>query len=444
MAGALSDGVACPVTRRRRRVGARTPVLALTRRMGLRSVLLAVALLLPIAPPVSRADARHDVVAPGTRVQPGITVLLRDRLDLIRGKRIGLITNATGVDRRLVSDVSLLADAPGVHLVALFGPEHGIHGAHQAGRQVGSERDPATGVPVYSLYGEQRAPTAAMLAGVDALVFDIQPVGTRFYTYLYTMADAMRAAAKANIPFIVLDRPDPIGAVRVEGPVLEPNYASFVGQYPIALRYGMTVGELARMFNDAFGIKARLTVVRMRGYRRSMYYDETGLPFVMPSPNMPTIDTALVYPGMALVEGTNVSEGRGTTRPFQLIGAPWIDAHVLVRAMRALHLPGVLFRAAYFTPTFSKYREQSCAGIEIYVVNRNTFDPVVTGLTLIKTIHDLYPHEFKFKVGHFDHLIGNSWVREGIEHGMAIDAMRRRWQVRLDAFRRERRKYLLY
>ena len=248
----------------------------------------------------------------------GIETLLHDRLDLIRGKHVGLITNPTGVDHELVGDVDLLAHAPGVHLVALFGPEHGIRGAHQAGAGVGSERDPVTGLPVYSLYGKTRQPTPAMLKGVDVLVFDIQAVGARFYTYLYTMADAMKAAAAARIPIIVLDRPDPIGGTAVQGPVLDPKFGSFVGEYPIPLRYGMTIGELAGLFNHEFHIGADLTVVQMRGWRRWMYYDDTPLQFVMPSPNMPTETTALVYPGMGLVEGTNVSEGRGTTRPFEL------------------------------------------------------------------------------------------------------------------------------
>lgn len=379
------------------------------------------------------------------RVEPGIEVLLHDRLDLIRGKRVGLITNPTGVDPDLTSDAVLLQHTPGVHLVALYGPEHGIEGAQQAGKQVvGAARDPETGLPVYSLYGAHRAPTPAMLQGVDVLVYDIQPVGARFYTYLYTMADAMKAAAKAHIPFIVLDRPNPINAVTVQGPVLEAKYASFVGEYPIPLRYGMTVGELAELFNNQFGVHAELTVVRMRGYDRYMFYDDTGLPFVIPSPNMPTVDTALVYPGMGLIEGTNVSEGRGTTRPFQMIGAPWIDGVALARAMNARGLQGVRFRPAHFTPTFSKYQGQSCGGVEMYVLDRDTFNPVVDALTLIKTIHDAYPAQFKFDASDFDRLIGNSWVRDGIEKNLPVSAMEKRWRQNLDAFKAERAKYLLY
>jgi uncharacterized protein YbbC (DUF1343 family) len=374
----------------------------------------------------------------------GIHVLLHQRIDLIKRKRVGLITNPTGVNRELVSDIDLLAHAPGVHLVALFGPEHGIRGAHQAGAGVGSYRDTETGVPVYSLYGKHRQPTSAMLKNVDVLVYDIQPVGTRFYTYLYTMADAMKAAAKAHIPFIVLDRPNPIGGIAVQGPVLEKKYASFVGQYPIALRYGMTVGELARLFNARFHIGADLVVVKMRGWKRAMYYDDTPLQFVMPSPNMPTLTTALVYPGFGLIEGTNISEGRGTTRPFELIGAPWIDAAKLAAALNARGLPGVRFRPVHFTPTFSKYQGKLCNGVEVHVLDRQAFNPVVAGLTAIAAIHALYPKTFEFKNGHFDALIGNDWIRQAIEHGVPVAKIRARWQQRLDQFKQIRSHYLLY
>ncbi|HZX70500.1 MAG TPA: DUF1343 domain-containing protein [Rhodanobacter sp.] len=374
----------------------------------------------------------------------GIHVLLHQRVDLIEGKNVGLITNPTGVNRQLVSDIDLIAHAPGVHLVALFGPEHGIRGAHQAGANVGRYNDTQTGAPVYSLYGKDRQPTPQMLKGVDVLVFDIQPVGARFYTYLYTMADAMKAAAKAHIPFVVLDRPNPLGGIKMQGPVLEPEYASFVGQYPIALRYGMTVGELATLFNAEFHIGADLTVVKMRGWNRSMYYDDTPLQFVMPSPNMPTPTTALVYPGFGLIEGTNVSEGRGTTRPFELIGAPWIDAAKLAVALNEKHLPGARFRPVHFTPTFSKYEGTLCNGVQVHVLDRQSFNPVVAGLTAIETIRKLYPKEFEFKKADFDRLIGNDWVRQDIERDVSVSEMRARWQNGLSKFELVRRKYLLY
>jgi len=392
---------------------------------------------------------RHGIcgnadVAQQPGFQTGIEVLLHDRLDLIRGRHVGLITNPTGVDRQLVSDVDLLAHTPAVHLVALFGPEHGIRGAHQAGASVGSDRDPVTGLPVYSLYGKTRRPTPAMLQGVDVLVFDIQAVGARFYTYLYTMADAMKAAAAAHIPTIVLDHPNPIGGTKVQGPILDPKFASFVGEYPIPLRYGMTIGELAEFFNGEFHIGADLTVVKMRGWKRSMYYDDTPLQFVMPSPNMPTETTALVYPGMGLVEGTNVSEGRGTTRPFELIGAPWIDAEQLSRALNGKRLDGVRFRPVHFTPTFSKYEGKSCNGIEVHVMDRGTFNPVVVGLTVIATIHDLYSHQFAFNASGFDRLVGNDWIRKDIEKGVPVSEMQLRWQADLSQFEKVRQKYLLY
>ena len=376
--------------------------------------------------------------------QTGIEVLLHDRLDLVHGKNVGLITNPTGVNRELVSDVDLLAHTPGVHLVALFGPEHGIRGAQQAGASVGSGRDPITGLPVYSLYGKTRQPTPAMLKGVDVLVFDIQAVGARFYTYLYTMADAMKAAAAARIPIIVLDRPNPIGGTKVQGPVLDPKYASFVGEYPIPLRYGMTIGELAEFFNNQFHIGADLTVVKMRGWTRSMYYDGTPLQFVMPSPNMPTETTALVYPGMGLAEGTNVSEGRGTTRPFEIVGAPWIDAERLSRVLNEKHLAGVRFRPVHFTPTFSKYEGKPCNGVEVHVMDRDAFNPVVVGLNVIATVHDLYPRQFAFNASGFDRLVGNDWVRQDIEKGIPVSEMQRRWKADLSQFEKVRLKYLLY
>lgn len=410
-----------------------------------RACRIGVALLALLACPVSFAASAGATQEHSTAgFQTGIEVLLHDRLDLIRGKRVGLITNPTGVNGELVSDVDLLAHTPGVHLVALFGPEHGIRGAHQAGASVGSDRDPVTGVPVYSLYGKTRQPTPAMLQGVDVLVFDIQAVGARFYTYLYTMADAMKAAAAAHIPIIVLDRPNPIGGIAVQGPVLDPKFASFVGEYPIPLRYGMTIGELAEFFNGEFHLGANLTVVKMRGWQRSMYYHDTPLQFVMPSPNMPTESTALVYPGMGLVEGTNVSEGRGTTHPFELTGAPWIDAEQLARDLNDKHLPGVRFRPVHFTPTFSKYEGKPCNGVEVHVMDRDAFNPVAVGLTVIAAIHDLYPQQFAFKASGFDRLVGNDWIRQDIEQGVPVSAMRQRWQAGLAQFEQTRRKYLLY
>ncbi|ADC51621.1 cell wall regulatory locus protein [Alkalihalophilus pseudofirmus OF4] len=380
----------------------------------------------------------------------GVEVLVEEEKDLIAGKRVGLITNPTGVNQELTSIVDLLHEDPDTELTALYGPEHGVRGDAQAGDYVEFYIDDKTGLPVYSLYGPTRKPTPEMLENIDVLLFDIQDVGTRFYTYIYTMAYAMEAAQEQDIPFIVLDRPNPLNGVDVEGPVLDMKYATFVGNYPIPLRHGMTVGELAHLFNEEFDIGAELTVVEMNGWKRGMYYDETPLPFVLPSPNMPTLDTVLVYPGAALIEGTNVSEGRGTTKPFEFIGAPFIDANELSSTLNELNLPGVTFRAASFTPTFSKHAGSLSHGIQLHITDRKQFEPVETGLHIVKTIHDLYPEDFEFRaensagISFFDNLIGNSWIRKGIEEGRSVEDMTKQWEKGLRSFSKVRSKYLLY
>lgn len=380
----------------------------------------------------------------------GVEVLLEEQKHLIEGKRVGLITNPTGVDQELNSIVDLLYNDPDVELTALYGPEHGVRGNAQAGEYVEFYMDETTGLPVYSLYGQTRKPTPEMLENVDVLLFDIQDVGTRFYTYIYTMAYAMEAAAENGKEFIVLDRPNPLGGQKVEGPVLDPAYASFVGNYPIPLRHGMTVGELAQLFNEEFDIGADLTVVKMEGWKRNMYYDETPLEFVLPSPNMPTLDTALVYPGAALIEGTNVSEGRGTTKPFELIGAPFVNSTELAAALNDLELPGVIFRAASFTPITSKHRGVLSHGIQIHVTNKNAYKPIETGLYIVKAIHDLYPEDFEFRaensagISFFDNLIGNGWIREAIENGLSVKEMENQWKSDLNEFKQVRKEYLLY
>lgn len=380
----------------------------------------------------------------------GVEVLLDDKKDLIEGKRVGLITNPTGVDQNLNSIVDILHNDPDVELTALYGPEHGVRGSAQAGEYVEYYIDEKTGLPVYSLYGKTKKPTPEMLENIDVLLFDIQDVGTRFYTYIYTMAYAMEAAKENNIPLIVLDRPNPQGGTKVEGPVLDMKYSSFVGNYSIPLRHGMTVGELAELFNEEFEIGAELTVVKMNGWKREMYYDDTSLPFVMPSPNMPTLETALVYPGAALIEGTNVSEGRGTTKPFELIGAPFINADDLAGHLNSLNLPGVTFRAASFTPSFSKHAGQLSHGIQIHVTHRDAFKPVETGLHIVKAIHDMYPEDFEFRaensagISFFDNLMGNGWVREDIEEGKPVEEISSKWQKELKQFKKTREEYLLY
>ncbi|MGE6203958.1 exo-beta-N-acetylmuramidase NamZ family protein [Guptibacillus hwajinpoensis] len=380
----------------------------------------------------------------------GVEVLLEDQKELIEGKSVGLITNPTGVDQELNSIVDLLHNDSDVDLKALYGPEHGVRGSAQAGEYVEYYTDEETGLPVYSLYGSTKKPTPEMLEGIDVLLFDIQDVGTRFYTYIYTMAYAMEAASENDIEFIVLDRPNPLGGEAVEGPVLDDEYASFVGKYEIPLRHGMTVGELASLFNEEFEIGADLTVVEMDKWKRGMYYGDTPLEWVLPSPNMPTLDTALAYPGAALIEGTNVSEGRGTTKPFELIGAPFINATELASELNELKLPGVDFRAASFTPSFSKHAGELTHGVQIHVTDKEAFKPVKTGLSLVKTIHDLYPEDFEFRaensagVSFFDLLVGNGWIREGIENGDSVKKMEKQWEDDLKDFKEVREDYLLY
>ncbi|TDL93165.1 DUF1343 domain-containing protein [Vibrio vulnificus] len=379
------------------------------------------------------------------KVSPGVEVLLKEEKNVLSGRKVGLITNPTGIDSKLTSIVDLLHDDPDINLTALFGPEHGVRGDAQAGASVEYYIDEKTGLPVYSLYGKTKKPTPEMLKDVEVLVFDIQDVGTRYYTYIYTMAYAMEAAKENDIPFIVLDRPNPQGGESVDGPVLEPEFSSFVGLYPIPLKHGMTVGELATLFNKEFKIGADLKVIKMKGWKRDMDYDDTGLPFVLPSPNMPTVSTTFVYPATGLIEGTNVSEGRGTTKPFELIGAPYINSDELAGKLNALRLPGVKFRAASFTPTFSKHAGKLSHGVEIYITDREEFKAVPTGLHIIKTIQDLYPGDFEFlAANNFNLLIGNGWIMSRIKDGSTVNEILKEYQVKQDAFKKVRKSYLLY
>ena len=403
-------------------------------------------------------------------VRTGLDVLLEKRLDLLAGKRVGLITNQTGVDRSLRSTIDRFKAEPAIKLVALYGPEHGVRGNAQAGEYVPFYYDDKYGLPVFSLYGQSmkpalgmlkrideymrsfdtratgKVPESAMVDGVDVLVFDIQDVGTRVYTYVATMAYAMQAAAEAGLDFVVLDRPNPVNGVGLEGPILEyPQYSSFVGLFPIPERHGLTVGELARLFNDKFlARKAKLTVVPMEGWTREMWYDETGLPWVIPSPNMPTLDTAIVYPGLVGIEGTNLSEGRGTTRPFELFGAPWIDGYALAAKLNALGLPGVRFREAWFTPSFSKFSGELCGGCQVHVTDRAAFRPFAAMLHIVKTVRDLYPAEFDFHPDYFDKVMGTASVRTALEAGTAVDAIVETLGPGLQAFAALRQPYLLY
>jgi uncharacterized protein YbbC (DUF1343 family) len=417
-----------------------------------------------------KAQKREVVLPAAQKVKPGIEVLLEEHLDLIKGKRVGLITNPTSVDSQMQTTIELFAKNPGIHLVALYGPEHGVRGNAQAGEYIPFYLDEKYNIPVFSLYGQslkpavgmlkniddymrsfdtkdtEKIPKPSMVKDVDTLIFDIQDVGTRVYTYIATMAYAMQASAENGIDFIVLDRPNPINGVTMEGPLLEyPEYSSFVGLYPIPVRYGMTMGELAQLFNDKFlEKKSNLKVIPMKGWRRDMWYDETFLNWVMPSPNMPTLETATVYPGQVYFEGTNVSEGRGTARPFELFGAPWIDGYELAKKLNDLALPGVRFREAWFTPTFSKFEGLICGGAQIHVFDRNKYRAFETSLYIIKTIRDMYPEKFQFHKDYFDKIIGSSKIRESIEKGTSIQEVVKSFEKELGYFSELRKPYLLY
>ncbi|WP_434389724.1 exo-beta-N-acetylmuramidase NamZ family protein [Melittangium boletus] len=392
-----------------------------------------------------------------TRVKTGLDVWVERGFAPLAGKRVGAIVNPTSVDADFRHLADLLARAPGVTLAALFGPEHGIRGEAQYMVAVDDARDRRTGVPVYSLYGstfESLSPRPEWLQGLDALVFDIQDVGSRYYTYVYTMALAMKAAAQAKLPFYVLDRPNPLNGVTVEGNLVGERYRSFVGLYPLPNRHGMTAGELARLFNEEQGFGCDLTVVPMEGWRREHFWSDTGLPFLPPSPNMPTADTALVYPGMCQGEGTNVSEGRGTCRPFEQFGAPWVDSDALLARLARERLPGVGFRAVGFTPTFDKYTGRSCSGAFIHVTDRRAFLPLRTGVAIFQALYELGQgrgfswredaYEFVDDVPAFDLLCGTDQVRRGIEAGWPLDRLLEGFEDQARDFTRRRERHLLY
>ena len=383
-----------------------------------------------------------------SRVVPGCERLLADA-DLIRGRRVGLITNHSGVDARLQSTADQLHQSDLCTLVALYGPEHGIRGAAQDGEHIAHSTDERTGVPTYSLYGQVRAPDAAMLAGVELMLFDIQDVGARFYTYLYTMSLSMVACAQAGIPFLVLDRPNPIGGQAIAGNCLDPAFASFVGQYPIPVRYGLSIGELARLFNEEYGIGTELHVVAMEGWQRSFYWEDTGLPWVPPSPNMPSPETAVIYPGTCFFEGTNVSEGRGTAKPFEQFGAPFINGARLADALNSRALPGVGFRPVFFQPTAGKYAGETCEGVQVHVLDRAVFEPVGVGFEALAAVRRLYPSEFAWRVPaggihNFDRLAGTDQIRRALDAGATVAELQAAWDEARQAFDAIRRRYLAY
>jgi len=395
----------------------------------------------------SSAVARGAVV-------PGITRLLGSDRAAIAGGRVGLVCNPASVDVAFRHSADLLFDDADVRLTAIFGPQHGFRSDLQDNMiETPHARDSRRRVPVYSLYSETREPSAEMLREVDVLVVDLQDVGTRVYTYIYTMANCMRAASRHGVRVVVCDRPNPIGGVQVEGATLREPWTSFVGQFPIPLRHGMTIGELARLFNDAFGLGSALDVVMLEGWRREMYFDGTGLPWVIPSPNIPTLESAVAYPGAVLFEGTQLSEGRGTTRPFELIGAPWIDGERLADAMNARGLPGVHFRPVFFEPTFNKHARRTCGGCQIHVTERRTFEPVRTSVELIAEFRRQDsakfgwrepPYEYEHEKEPIDILYGSDRLRTTVDSTGDVTALIESWKPEEEAFRRLRERYLLY
>ncbi|MHC4111008.1 MAG: exo-beta-N-acetylmuramidase NamZ family protein [Planctomycetota bacterium] len=367
---------------------------------------------------------------------------------LFDGKRVGIITNHTAYNSRGEYIIDVFRKMGNVKVAAFFSPEHGLYGVEEDGKRIESMTDSNYKIPVYSLYGKTLKPTRQMLENIDVLVFDIQDIGARFYTYIYTMSLAMEAAAENGRRFVVLDRPNPINGLQVEGNILKPQFATFVGLYPVPVRHGMTAGELARIFNEQGwlkdGVKADLVVVPMKDWHRRMWYDRTGLKFIKPSPNMVSLETATVYPGLCLLEGTNVSEGRGTLIPFTQFGAPWIDSKSLAAELNKLNLPGIRFRPASFTPVSSKYKGQQCKGVKIIVTDRDSLEPYFSGVLIVNKIYQLYPNEFQWKTRHFDRLCGTSTIREAITNRSSLEAQRESWQAELKSFLQIRSKYLIY
>ena len=383
----------------------------------------------------------------------GLERILASEVDVLEGKRIGLIANATTVVQTLQHGIDLLYQKQGIELKVIFGPEHGLRGTAQDLEEVDDGPDSVTGLPVKSLYGKTLIPNREMLEGLDALVFDVQDVGSRYYTYVWTMSYAMEACARDNLEFVVLDRPNPINGVHVEGNLIEEGYLSFVGLYPIPNRHGMTSGELAKFVNAEFDIGCDLTVVEIRGWPRNQWFDETGLPWVMPSPNMPTLSTATVYPGACLIEGTNLSEGRGTTRPFEIMGAPWLDAEQLVRDLQEKNLPGVLFRPLSFVPTFQKFSGELCRGVQQHIIDREIYRPLLTGYAILQAAYrqdnDKFewrppPYEYEYERLAFDILAGNNRVRQQIEADTSLHEIEASYQEDLANFKVVREQHLMY
>lgn len=395
------------------------------------------------------------------RVRTGLEMLISQSASILRGKNVGVICNQASVGPGFEHIVDLLAAQPMVRIGAIFGPEHGVRGAAQDMISVeegseGGPRDARTNAPLYSLYGDDvssLSPTAEMLEGLDVLVFDLQDVGARYYTYYATMVMAMKVAADAGVSFVVLDRPNPLGGVAIEGGAQEPGYLSFVGPFPLPVRHGMTLAELAMWANDKLGIGCDLTVVAMDGWQRKQLWSQTQLPWIAPSPNMPTVDTAIVYPGMCLVEGTLLSEARGTTRPFEQSGAPYLNADALAGSLNRMQLPGVHFRACWFRPTFHKFAGQDCGGVFLHVTDPQTFQPYKSGLAFLMASQDLARNDFRWRTERYefiddipaiDLLTGTHKVREAFDRGEPIGDLFEQWRDEEEEFRLKRAEFLIY
>ena len=382
----------------------------------------------------------------------GIDRLCKDNFKPIRGMKVGLLTNISCCDSALRPTISILQKSNEIKLKTIFAPEHGLFTALQD--QVGAPDTRYRGRhKVLSMYGPRRKPQMQALKSLDIVVIDLPDIGTRYYTFLWSAMLMIEAAAKARKKILILDRPNPLGGTKVQGPMIDPGFQSFVGLYSVPVRHGMTIAEMCNMLSKLYELPADIQIVSMKGWQRNTYGDELDMPWTLPSPNMPSMSTALVYPGMCLFEGTNISEGRGTTKPFELLGAPWINPDDLALILQKYRIPGAAFRPAYFKPTFSKFRNQLCGGIQVYVTNRRTFDPILTGLHIIKTIHDMYPGDFQWRRPPyeyekekmpFDILIGNQWVRKDIQTKKSIKAIEKKWQADLLRFKKLRKKYLLY
>jgi uncharacterized protein YbbC (DUF1343 family) len=373
----------------------------------------------------------------------------------LNGSRAGLLVHPASVNSGLEDITGIFLRSGKLEIKALFGPQHGIRGETQDNMvEWRGFRDKKTNLPVFSLYSRTRKPEPSMLRDIDVLVVDIQDVGSRYYTFIWTLELCMQACVETEKSVVVLDRPNPVGGLRTEGPVLDMTYGSFVGRRPLPVRHGMTIGEIGFYLRDTFYPSLNFHVIPMRGWKRKMWFDETGLPWIMPSPNMPTLDTAIVYPGMCLLEGTNISEGRGTTRPFELFGAPFIDPEALAKRLEEFRLAGVVFRPLHFKPTFQKYSGILCGGAQLHVTNRERFRPFRTGVAVLKTVYELYPgyfrwrkppYEYETKKLPIDILAGTDRLRRDIEKGVSLDMMEEWWKEQCSGFqRRVRRNYMIY